>query len=63
MSQTPGDKLVVDFRNVIQTLQAANVDAEKLASGNKSAGVRLRKAMMDARKALAELKKFSLTVK
>lgn len=41
---------------IITNLQAAAVDADKFDKGNKSAGVRVRKAAQDATKALKVLR-------
>ena len=55
------DKLVEQYEELKVLVESIQVDLVKNASGNKSAGVRTRKALRGLKKIVAELVKTSLT--
>jgi hypothetical protein len=55
------DKLVEQYEELKVLIETLQVDLVKNASGNKSAGVRTRKALRSVKKIASELVKASLT--
>ena len=55
------DKLVEQYEELKVLVESIQVDLVKNASGNKSAGVRTRKALRSLKKIAAELVKSSLS--
>lgn len=55
------EKLVEQYEELKLMVETLQVDVVKNASGNKSAGVRARKALRELKKLASELVKVSLT--
>ena len=55
------DELVEKFEELKTLVESLQVDVVKNASGNKSAGVRARKALREVKKIASEIVKTSLT--
>ena len=55
------DKLLERYEEIKTLVESMQIDLVKNAGGNKSAGVRTRKALRELKKVAAELVKISLT--